>query len=161
MTHKFKGHSHAFTTTQCHAFLPFGFYTANCFEMISGTLQKRRTLSGCCNVTNAVKSALPAVRRRLGATNYAVWSAKESAGACEVGFSFSVDPPPMYPLLPPSPPLSCSLGPTCEEAPPSSLGGGRAGSRGSSHHAASCELRVVKQLAWETNQLRQCVLDSF
>ena len=38
MTHKFKGHSQAFTTTQCHAFLPFSFHTANCFEMISGTV---------------------------------------------------------------------------------------------------------------------------
>ena len=37
MTHKFKGHSHDFTTTRCIAFLPFRFYTANCFEMISST----------------------------------------------------------------------------------------------------------------------------
>ena len=44
MTHKFKGHSHAFTTTQCHAFLPFGFYTANCFEMISGTSLEKKNV---------------------------------------------------------------------------------------------------------------------
>ena len=136
MTHKFKGHSQAFTTTQCHAFLPFGFYTANCFEMISGTLQKRRTLSGCYNVTNAVKSALPAVRRRLGATDYVVWSAKESAGACEVS---CVDPPPT-----PLPPSLAPLDPLVKKRHLPVWVGGASGAEG--HHAASCELRVVKQL---------------
>ena len=59
-------------------------------------------------------------------------------------------PPSLANLLPPTP-LSCPLGPTCEEAPPSSLGGGRAGSRGSS----CCFLWVetCQTIGWETNQL--------
>ena len=144
MTHKFKGHSHAFTTTQCHAFLPFGFYIY-CFEMISGTtLEKKECPSGCCNVTDAVKSALPAVRRRVGATDYVVWSAKESAGACEVS---CVDPPPTPPLAPPPTPLCpplAHLDPLVKKRHLPVWVGGALGAEG--HHAASCELRVVKQL---------------
>ena len=84
-----------------------------------------------------------------------VGQAEESAGACEAPAVWTHLPTLAALSCPPSTPrpvpLSCPHGPTCEEAPPSSLGGGRAGSRGSS----CCFLWVetCQTIGWETNQL--------
>ena len=128
-----------------------GFYTANCFEMISGTaLEKKECLSGCCNFTDAVKGALPVVRRRVGASNYVVWSAKPRKAPAPVklqqcGPTSQPLPPSLAHLLPPA--LSPSLAPMDPLVKKRHLPvwvGGAPGAEG--HHAASRELRLVKQL---------------